>query len=196
MWPVSDVALDHRTEEEEASPLGVGVVIWLASELMFFAGLFAAYFALRGQNGGSWPPADVELDTLRAGVFTGVLVVSSFTMHFSVKASEEGRRGRALAMVALTVVLGAVFLTNQLLEYRIVGVSVDSNSYGSIYYLLTGFHGLHVAGGLVLLSLVAWAVFSRHSHLPSTHSLRVSGYYWHFVDVVWVAVFFTIFVIR
>lgn len=192
---VTDVALEHRSRDE-SSPLGIGVVIWLASELMFFGGLFAAYFALRGENGAAWPPAGVELDVLRAALFTTVLVVSSLTVHLSVKASEEGRRGQSLVLLVLTVALGAVFLANQLLEYRSVGFSVDTNAYGSMYYLLTGFHGLHVAGGLVLLSVVAWVVFSRHSRMPSTHTLRVAGYYWHFVDVVWIAVFFTIYVIR
>ncbi len=196
---VTDPAVDRRhgiAESEEASPLGVGVMIWLASELMFFAGLFAAYFALRAENGSAWPPDDAVLDVTRAGIFTLVLVISSFTMHLSVRASERGHRHFSLAWLLLTVVLGVVFLANQLLEYTTVGFDVDTHSYGTIYYLLTGFHGLHVAAGLILLSIMAWVVFSRLSRMPSTHTLRVSGYYWHFVDVVWVAVFFTIYVIQ
>jgi cytochrome c oxidase subunit 3 len=197
MGAVSDVAaLERRTEDEEASPLGIGVVIWLASELMFFAGLFAAYFALRAENAGNWPPSDANIDTLRAGIFTTILIVSSFTMHASVRAAEQGRRGQSLRMLLLTLVLGVVFLVNQLLEYLDVGFGVDTHAYGSIFYLLTGFHGLHVAGGLVLLGVLAWVVFSRHSRIPSTHTLRVGGYYWHFVDVVWVAVFLAIYVVR
>lgn len=205
MVAVTDAVLDERASagghtpaagSEEQSPLGVGVMIWLASELMFFAGLFAAYFALRAENGAAWPPDDAELDVWRALIFTLVLVVSSFTMHLSVRASERSQRHFSLAWLLFTVFLGVVFLANQLLEYTTVGFDVDTHAYGTIYYLLTGFHALHVAAGLILLSILAWVVFSRLSHLPSTHTLRVSSYYWHFVDVVWVAVFLTVYVIK
>ncbi|WP_334144129.1 cytochrome c oxidase subunit 3 [Rhabdothermincola sp.] len=182
--------------DDVPSPLGVGVVIWLASEVMFFAGLFAAYFALLAHNAPDWPPADVHLDLLRAAVFTSVLVASSFTIHAAVVASERGQRQAALWYLVATIVLGGLFLTNQVLEYRVLGFGIDSHAYGTIFYLLTGFHGLHVLGGLVALVLVGWVVFSRYSRVPSTQTLRVTSYYWHFVDVVWVVLFAVVFVIR
>jgi cytochrome c oxidase subunit 3 len=163
---------------------------------MFFAGLFAAYFALKAHNEPVWPPPDATLETSRAGLFTFVLVVSSFTVHFAVKAAEEGKRQLSLWLMTATVVLGAIFLTNQLLEYVGLDFEVDSNAFGTIYYSLTGFHALHVAGGLIALVMVMWVVFSPRSRVPSAHTLRVTGYYWHLVDVVWVAVFLVVYVLR
>jgi cytochrome c oxidase subunit III len=196
MAAMTGVATVDRPAEEETSPVGVGVMVWLASELMFFAGLFAGYFSLRSHNGESWPPAGADLDVWRTGLFTLVLISSSFTIHHSVKAAEQRRRSTALRFLVLTIVLGAVFLANQVLEYAELEFQIDSHSYGSIFYLLTGFHGLHVLGGLVALTIIAWIVFSRFSRMPSAQTLRVAGYYWHFVDVVWVAVFVVVYVIR
>jgi cytochrome c oxidase subunit 3 len=198
MASVTGVATVGRQHEppETATPLGVGVAIWLASELMFFAGLFAAYFALKAHNEPMWPPSDVHFEMARTGVFTFVLITSSFTMHFAVKAAEDEKRRLSLALMLTTAVLGAVFLANQLLEYAGLDFTVESNAFGTIYYTLTGFHALHVAAGLVTFVIVIWIVFSRHSRMPSAHTLRVTGYYWHLVDVVWVAVFLTVYVLR
>lgn len=198
MTVVASIATVGREKgrHETASPLGVGVAIWLASELMFFAGLFAAYFALKAHNEPNWPPVDVHFEVWRTGLFTVVLVVSSFTVHFAVKAAEEGKRQLSLWLMVTTVVLGSLFLANQMLEYAGFDFTVSTDSYATIFYTLTGFHALHVAAGLVALSLVVWVVFSRHSRVPSAHTLRVSGYYWHFVDVVWVAVFLTVYLLR
>jgi cytochrome c oxidase subunit 3 len=198
MTAVASVATVGREKgrHETASPLGVGVAIWLASELMFFAGLFAAYFALKAHNEPNWPPADVHFEVWRTGLFTVVLVISSFTVHYAVKAAEEGKRQLSLWLMVTTVVLGVLFLANQMFEYAGFDFSVSTDSYGTIFYTLTGFHALHVAAGLVALSLVVWVVFSRHSRVPSAHTLRVTGYYWHFVDVVWVAVFLTVYLLR
>ena len=184
------------SESETNSPLGIGVVLWLASEVMFFAGLFAAYFSLLAENSETWPPDGVHLDVARMAFFTSVLIVSSITMHFSVKAAEDGHRGRALGLLVATIALGAAFLVNVGLEYAEFDWDWTSHAYGTIFFMLTGFHALHVAAGLVLLAMVAWIVFSRHSQLPSAHSLRVTSYYWHFVDVVWVAVFIVVYVIQ
>ncbi len=187
---------ESHASPETSSPLGIGVVLWLASEVMFFAGLFAAYFSLLAENRDTWPPAGVELDVARMAFFTSVLIVSSITMHFSVKAAEEDERGRALGLLVATIALGAAFLVNVGLEYAEFDWDWTSDAYGTIFFMLTGFHALHVAAGLVLLGIVAWIVFSRHSRLPSAHSLRVTSYYWHFVDVVWVAVFLVVYVIQ
>jgi cytochrome c oxidase subunit 3 len=198
MAAVTGVATVGRHEErpETATPLGVGVAIWLASELMFFAGLFAAYFALKAHNEPAWPPSDVHFELWRTGLFTFVLVVSSLTVHFAVRAAEDGKRTLSLWLMIATVFLGALFLGNQLLEYAGFDFTVDSNAFATIFYTLTGFHALHVAAGLVALIMVIWVVFSRHSRVPSAHTLRVTGYYWHLVDVVWIAVFLTVYVLR
>ncbi len=176
------------------SPLGVGVVVWLASELMFFAGLFAAWFSLRSAN-DVWPPEDVELETARTALATLVLVSSSGTMHLAVNAAKRGDRLGAARWLGVTSLLGMIFLTNQALEYAEAPFQIDSHAYGSIFYLMTGFHGLHVIGGLVFMGAVVAVIVGR-SRAPATETVEVCAYYWHFVDVVWVALFLTIYVVQ
>jgi cytochrome c oxidase subunit 3 len=176
------------------SPLGVGVVVWLASELMFFAGLFAAYFTLRGAN-DVWPPEDVELATARTAVATVVLVASSGAMHLAVVAARRDDRRGAAVWLGITALMGAVFLTNQVLEYAEANFQIDDHAYGSIFYLMTGFHGLHVLGGLLFMGAIAALIVGR-SRAPAHETVEVCAYYWHFVDVVWVAMFATIYLIR
>jgi cytochrome c oxidase subunit III len=180
--------------ERRPSILGVGTVVWLTSELMFFAGLFAAYFTLRSVN-ADWPPGGVELETARTGLATLVLVGSSFTMHLAVRAAEHGDRRTAVRWVLVTAGLGTLFLANQAGEYAAASFQVESHAYGSIFYLMTGFHGLHVVAGIVLM-LVAVGVIAGRSRAPAADVLGVTAYYWHFVDVVWVAMFTTIYLVR
>jgi cytochrome c oxidase subunit 3 len=176
------------------STLGVGVVVWLASELMFFAGLFGAYFTLRGLN-DPWPPEGVKLETLTTSLATVVLVASSGAMHFAVVAARRGDRRASIRWLGVTALMGALFLCNLAFEYSQAEFKIDSNAYGSIFYLMTGFHGLHVVGGLVFMGAVAVAIAGR-SRAPAHETVEVCGYYWHFVDVVWVAMFATIYVLK
>jgi cytochrome c oxidase subunit 3 len=176
------------------STLNVGVVVWLASELMFFAGLFAAYFTLRSVN-EVWPPADVELETARTALATVTLVASSATMHRAVRFAGDGNRRQAITWLGVTGALGALFLANQVVEYAQASFQLDDHAYGSIFYLMTGFHGLHVLGGLGFMIAVALAI-AGPSRAPAGPTVEVCGYYWHFVDVVWVAMFATIYLVR
>ncbi|MDD9368789.1 MAG: cytochrome c oxidase subunit 3 [Acidimicrobiales bacterium] len=176
------------------SPLGVGVVVWLASELMFFAGLFAAYFTLRSIN-DPWPPEAVHLETARTALATVVLVASSGTMHMAVVAARRDDRRRAVVWLGVTSFMGALFLANLLLEYAQADFKIDENAYGSIFYLMTGFHGLHVLGGLVFMAAIAAAIAGR-SRAPAYETVDVCAYYWHFVDVVWVVMFVTIYLVK
>ncbi|MBW3644907.1 MAG: cytochrome c oxidase subunit 3 [Actinobacteria bacterium] len=175
------------------SMLAVGTVVWLASELMFFSGLFAGWFALRASS-LHWPPDDVELEPLRTGIATVVLLASSFTMHAGTRAAEHGDRRRAVRWVLITVAMGGIFLVNQALEYAAFEFSLSSHAYGSIFYLMTGFHGLHVLGGLGLM-LAVLAVGTGRTRAPLDEGLTVTEYYWHFVDVVWVGMFATIYLL-
>jgi cytochrome c oxidase subunit III len=175
------------------STLGVGVVVWLASELMFFSGLFAAWFTLRSVN-DDWPPEGVELKVLRTGLATLLLIASSGTMHVAINASRRDDRRGAIRWLAVTGVLGALFLVNQALEYAEATFQVDDHAYGSIFYTMTGVHGLHVLGGLVFMAAVGVAIAGR-SKAPAHQTVEVCGYYWHFVDVVWIAMFATIYVL-
>jgi cytochrome c oxidase subunit 3 len=185
------VATDRR-----ASPLAVGVVVWLASEVMFFGGLFAAWFVLKGANEPDWPPAGEEIDALRMGFFTAVLLASSVTVHFAVEAAEHGRRRAVLRWLAATISLGTVFLVHEAFEWSELPFGFDSSAFSSIFYLLTGFHGAHVLGGLVLMGTVAWVVLGPGSRVPLGQTVRVTSYYWHFVDVVWVVLYLTVYVLR
>ncbi len=196
--PVAAIApaaeLTDPNEFRRPSLLGVGVVVWLSSELMFFAGLFAAYFTLRASS-ESWPASGVELTTARTGVATLVLVASSGTMHVAVSRAERGDRPGTVRALVVTAILGALFLGNQALEYAEASFHIDSHAYGSIFYLMTGFHGLHVMGGIIFMLVMAAVIGGHSSRAPAGPGPVVCGYYWHFVDVVWVAMYLTIYVL-
>jgi cytochrome c oxidase subunit 3 len=177
----------------QPTPLGVGVVVWLASELMFFAGLFAAWFTLRAGN-DPWPPDGVDLEVARTAAATAVLVASSGTIHLAVGAAHGRDRARAVRWLAVTGTLGALFLANTVAEWAAADFNIDSHAYGSIFYLLTGFHALHVLGGILLMGAVAGAVAGR-SRAPAAPTVEVVAAYWHFVDVVWIAVFATVYLL-
>jgi cytochrome c oxidase subunit 3 len=181
---------------ERASPLVVGVVVWLASEVMFFGGLFAAWFVLKANNEPNWPPTGEELDVARMAVFTAVLVASSFTMHRVVVYAEAGNRSAAIRWLTLTVVMGLAFVINELLEWQSLDFGFSTSAFSTIFYLLTGFHGAHVIAGLVLMTIVAWVVFSSGSRSPQGEGMKVTSYYWHFVDVVWVVLFLVVYVLQ
>ena len=182
-----------RTVPGRPSILGVGVVVWLSSELMFFAGLFGAYFTLRSAS-DAWPPADVHLAVARTAAATAVLIGSSATMHLAVRAAEHGDRRKLVRWLAVTAGLGLVFLANQAAEYAELDFSISSHAYGSAFYLLTGFHGLHVAGGIAFM-LATVGLVAGKSEAPPGPPVTVCGYYWHFVDAVWVAMFATLYLI-
>jgi cytochrome c oxidase subunit 3 len=192
--PTPAPPVSQAQHPQSPSTLGVGVVVWLASELMFFAGLFAAYFTLRSIN-DPWPPEGADLPVARTALATAVLVASSGAMHMAVAAGRRLDRRSAIRWLGVTSLMGVVFLSNQALEYAEAPFSIDDNAYGSIFYLMTGFHGLHVIGGLVFMGAVAAAVAGR-SRAPAPEPVEVCGYYWHFVDVVWVVMFATIYLLR
>lgn len=188
--------VEVRPSAERASPLVVGVVVWLASELMFFGGLFAAWFVLKANNEPNWPPEGEELDVLRMAVFTAVLIASSFTVHRAVVCAERGNKSASIRWLSLTIVMGLAFLVNELLEWSGLGFGFDSSAFSSIFYLLTGFHGAHVLAGLILMTVVAWVVFSPGSRSPKGEGMKVTSYYWHFVDVVWSVLFLVVYVLQ
>ena len=178
-------------DRETIGPLRVGVVVWLSSELMFFAGMFAAWFTLAAAN-DPWPPDGVDLDVARAALFTFVLISSSFTIHRCVAAAELGHRVDALRWLAVTFLLGGAFVANQALEFAGLGFQLDSHAYGTIFWLLVGFHWLHVLAGMVLMLSVGRLIWPG-STVPVAEHLRATSYYWHFVDVIWVGVFASVY---
>jgi cytochrome c oxidase subunit 3 len=173
-----------------------GVIVFLASDVMLFAPFFAAYFLLKA-DAAVWPPADVDLDVLRAGIFTAVLVLSSFTLVMSDRAGERvGGRREMRRWLLVTMALGLAFLINQLLEYRSLGFGADTHAYGSAYVLLTGLHACHVTAGICAMGLLfVRSVRSRDHDSLASWAGGVS-LFWHLVDVIWVFVFTTIWLIQ
>ena len=180
--------------------VSVGTIIWLSSELMFFAGLFAMYFVARAQNVGEWPPAPTELDVPYALVNTIILVASSFTCQYGVFAAERGDVFGLRRWYGVTFLMGTFFVLAQVNEYHTLvtehATTIASSAYGSVFYITTGFHALHVTGGLVAFVLLIGRTFlSRFTPAQATAAIVVS-YYWHFVDVVWIGLFAVIYFIR
>ncbi|WP_343073846.1 heme-copper oxidase subunit III [Phytoactinopolyspora mesophila] len=190
----------------------VGTIVFLSSELMFFAALFAMYFTLRSNAPGVWEEQAQLLDVPFALTITTVLVLSSVTCQFGVLAAERGQVGRTGSVLqvgkwgmrewfVLTFLMGSFFIAGQVYEYAELvlhkGLTLSSDPYGSIFYLATGFHGLHVTLGLLAFLLVMGRTYMtrRFTHEQATSAIVVS-YYWHFVDVVWIALFLTIYVIQ
>lgn len=181
--------------DRRPSMLAVGVTVWLASELMFFAGLFASYFTIRAAD-SNWPGPDAKLSTLRDLGFTLLLVASSFTMQWAVHLLAAARRRSAIRWVVATLVLGTLFLANQVLEWGQVPFRPSTSAFGSLFFIMTGFHGLHVLFGL--LAMMGLLVrLHGDGHDPGSEPVaEVITYYWHFVDVVWLGLFATLFFIH
>ena len=197
----------------------VGTIVWLASELMFFAALFAAYFTIRNVTNSQaapgaetlWHAMTSTLNITFASINTTVLVLSSFTCQMGVFAAERGQVKRAGSLLAfrrwglrewytLTFIMGAFFIGGQVFEYAALfseGLTISTNVYGSVFFLTTGFHGLHVTGGLIAFMFVLGRTFLARTftHEQAVTAVVVS-YYWHFVDVVWIALFGVIYILR
>ncbi len=179
--------------------VSVGVVVWLASELMFFAGLFGIYFTAKATSTIGWPQPPTHLDVPYALINTIILVASSFTCQFGVFAAERGDVFGLRRWYFVTLVMGAIFVLGQVNEYRNLvdeGTTISSSAYGTVFFLTTGFHGLHVIGGLLaFVILIARTKLSKFTPAQATSAIVVS-YYWHFVDVVWIGLFATIYIIK
>jgi cytochrome c oxidase subunit 3 len=180
---------------ERVAPLMVGVIVWLTSELMFFGGLFAAWFTLRANDYPNWPPPGEHIEPLRMLIGTVLLVTSSATIHVSLHHTKLGHRRQAIIWLTATFTLGTVFLINEIAEWRTLDFGFSSSAFSTIFYLLTGLHGAHVFMGLVLMALVGWVAFGHGTRVQTTPTMHAVGYYWHFVDVVWVILFFVVYVL-
>jgi cytochrome c oxidase subunit 3 len=192
--------------------VAVGTIVWLASELMFFAALFAMYFTIRAVQGPAiWAESTALLNIPFAAFNTTILVLSSVTCQFGVFAAERFQNHRTGNLFQInkwgmrewfsaTFLMGAFFVSGQIYEYAMLvseGKTLSSDAYSSIFYVATGFHGLHVTGGLIafLIVMVRVSKARRFTHQQATTAIVVS-YYWHFVDVVWIALFSAIYLIK
>jgi cytochrome c oxidase subunit 3 len=174
----------------------LAVKLAILSEIMLFGALFAAYFVIRGESTG-WPPAGglERPELILPGFNTLLLVASSVTMQWAVRSAGAGNRTTVLRWLGLTLVLGAVFIAIQGYEFSTNGFGLDAGVFGSTFYILTGFHGAHVLAGVLLIAVVAnrarLGLVSAERHT----ALEATSYYWHFVDVVWIFLFSTLYVL-
>lgn len=191
--------------------VAVGTIVWLGSEVMFFAGLFAIYFTLRSTSPELWEFETDRHNFTFALINTLILVASSFTCQFGVFAAErlqarstgwKPTQWGTVEWFFLTYALGAIFVSGQVWEYATLvseGITLSSNAYGSAFYITTGFHGIHVTAGLFAFLFVIGRFFSvqkrNFGHREATSAIVVS-YYWHFVDVVWIGLFLVIYVLK
>ncbi|WP_371821199.1 aa3-type cytochrome oxidase subunit III [Blastococcus sp. PRF04-17] len=199
--PVASSTFDTSRVHSLTRPnmVSVGTIIWLSSELMFFAGLFAMYFTARARATEGWPPEPTHLNLPYALTITIILVASSITCQFGVFAAEQGNVYGLRRWFTITFVMGLIFVIGQGYEYVMLveeGTTISSSTYGSVFYITTGFHGLHVIGGLIaFVYLLIRSTMGRFTPAQATSAIVVS-YYWHFVDVVWIGLFATIYLIR
>ncbi len=173
----------------------LGIYLFIISEIMLFGAFFTAYFFLRVVKGDPWPAPGTTIPVLVAAVNTAVLISSSFTMHWATMAAKAGNRAAMRAGLFATFFLGLTFLSVQINEYVHLGWSPQNHAQGTIFYGLTGLHGAHVTVGLILL-LFANIRANRGHFTPQEHrGVEVPGIYWHFVDVMWIVVFTSLYIL-
>jgi cytochrome c oxidase subunit 3 len=202
------VALEHHDDHEHHGPPPanrssrvdselLGMLLFIISEIMVFGAFFTAYFFIRFvATGHHWFPfGDNELPVAVAGVNTAILLSSSLTMHWAQTSIKNGNHFGLKAGMLLTSLLGATFLSIQINEYVHIGFSPHNHAQGTIFYGLTGLHGAHVFIGLTLLVMVTVRSFRGHFSPEHHHGVEVPGIYWHFVDVMWVVVYTTIYIL-
>jgi cytochrome c oxidase subunit 3 len=184
-----------RIVHDRPPMLAIGIMIWLGSELMFFSGLFAAFFSIRA-NDHPWPPVGTHLDVLRAGFFTLILVASSFTMQTALFAEERFNRRKARIWIGITLILGALFLYNQGYEWITQATRPGTNAYGSLFFIMTGLHGLHVFLGLVAMVFLLGRMRGPAGDPGELSVFQGISYYWHFVDIVWIGLYSCLFLLK
>ncbi len=179
--------------------VSVGTIVWLSSELMFFAALFAMFFAIRAADYDQWIQHSHVLNLPYALFFTTILVLSSITCQIGVLRAERGDVYGLRLWFTITFLMGLTFVLGQVNEYITLvgeGVKINADGYGSMFYLTTGFHGLHVTGGLIAFIIyMIRTTMGRFTPAQATSAIVVS-YYWHFVDVVWIGLFIMIYLLE
>ncbi len=197
--PIGEHGLAAGHAREGISNPILGMILFIASEVMFFAGLFAAYFNVRA-SAPVWPPLDNEHfhlhgEILLPAVLTSVLVLSSVTCQFAVWAIRRGDRRVMNRAIAITLVLGITFLVGQAYDYSQLGFGLSDGTFGTTFYTLTGFHGAHVFAGAVMLSVILYRGMAGQFSARHHDAVEATSFYWHFVDVVWICLFSILYII-
>ena len=182
-------------QSSRVEPQMLGMYLFIISEVMLFGAFFTAYFFIRVVQNEPWPAEGMHLPVAIAGVNTAILVSSSLTMHWALEGAKRANRAALRVGLLTTLLLGATFLTVQINEYVHVGFAIGENAQTSIFYGLTGLHGAHVFVGLTLLTFATIRAFRGHFTPEEHRGVEVPGIYWHFVDVMWIVVYSTIYVL-
>ena len=183
-------------QSSRVDPRVLGMLLFIASEVMLFGSFFTAYFFVRVVNSPkAWPPEGFELPVFVAGINTVVLVSSSFTVHWALQSIRRGNRAGMQAGLVLTFLMGLTFLITQLIEYARVGFAPHDNAFTTIFFCLTGLHGAHVFVGLTILFFTTIRAFRGHFSSEHHLGLEIPGIYWHFVDVMWIVVYTTVYLL-
>jgi cytochrome c oxidase subunit 3 len=199
-----DDILDVAFLAEEHARSGIsnpvlGMILFIASEVMFFAGLFAAYFNIRSAS-PVWPPAGNVEFTLHphlaiAGFLTIMLITSSVTCQLGLWAIRRGDRTGLVRAFTITIVLGVLFLIGQLYDYSTLGFGINDGPFGSTFYTLTGFHGAHVFAGVLMLGVILYRGMAGQFSARHHDAVEAASLYWHFVDVVWICLFSLLYIL-
>jgi cytochrome c oxidase subunit III len=204
------MAAHAATEHRQGLSNGMlGFILFIASEVMFFGGLFAAYFIARADQ-VSWPPqelleslkavgdiapnVELHLEWQLATIGTAILITSSATMQWAVMAIQRGNRSNMIWALFITLVLGVVFLAIQVYDYTQLSFGPGDTIYGTTFYTLTGFHGAHVFGGALFIFIVLMRGLAGQFSAQHHEAVEAASFYWHFVDVVWIALFATLYI--
>jgi cytochrome c oxidase subunit 3 len=176
-------------------PALLGMLLFIISEVMIFGAFFTAYFFIRVAQGDPWPAVGTTLPVEVAGVNTAILVSSSLTLHWAEAGIKNGNRFALKAGILTTFLLGCTFLFVQINEYANIGFAPQDAAQQTIFYSLTGLHGAHVFVGLTLLLMVTIRSFRGHYSPEAYRGVEVPGIYWHFVDIMWIVVYSTVYVL-
>lgn len=192
-------AARRRAGEPGISNPVLGMILFISSEVMFFAGLFAAYFTVRA-GAPKWPPAgnvhfDIRADIALPAILTLALITSSVTLQLGIRAIGRGDHRGMVRAVAVTLLLGILFLAGQAYDYTQLGFGLSDGVFGTTFYTLTGFHGAHVFGGVIMLSVILFRSLVGQFSADHHDAVEAVSLYWHFVDVVWIALFSTFYLL-
>ena len=183
----------HRSSR--VNPPTLGMLLFIISEVMIFGAFFTAYFFIRVVNHNPWPAPGTHLPEAVAGINTAILLSSSLTIHWALHSIKHNNRWGLKAGMVTTFLLGLTFLTVQINEYVHIGFAPHDAAQASVFYALTGLHGAHVFIGLCILLMVTIRAFRGHYSAEHHQGMEVPGIYWHFVDIMWVIVYTTVYVL-
>ncbi len=196
MQSSTNVEIAAESHHEGHQDLRVlGLLTFLCSEFLMFAGFFTLFLVYRSAA-AEWPPAETEVELLLPTINTVILVSSSFVIHYGDVAIKRGDVGGLRKWYGLTALMGTVFLVGQVYEYLTLGYGLTTNLFSNCFYLMTGFHGLHVFIGLLLILGVLWRSRREGHYNADKHTgVEMAEIYWHFVDIVWIVLFALIYLL-